>query len=430
MKKKLMFILAGILCAVSLTSCNSSAPSSEKEAAKGDGDQEKMVVAVSDAQKGFYRMAASKYSKLHPETEIEIVEVPEIDNAPTEKMEKNKKAVKDLQVQVMAGKGPDVFLLDENNQVLPDMIKSSSNGLFLDLNTVVEGLKDMPLNQTVLKAGEVDGKQYFLPLGYMIMGVATADDMVGDWTPSSGQPGEFLKEAAEQLGVEGFPTEFWLRDYLSGLFGTSFLDYEEKSITFSKELQDFTELLDERKSLSFENASELPDVTVMGHYRASSFEMLVQRSLASGTDVRFLPFPNGEGGVNAQVNVFAAVRANSSYASQAGDFLAFLLSDEMQGGTGWKDLGTGNKPTAIPINNNAFVPAYQYRFSDGSEESQEAAAKKAEELFEVVQQVTTARFCQYENTLIYNGVFMTSESSSVEKKLDDLKNELRFYFDE
>ncbi len=76
------------------------------------------------------------------------------------------------------------------------------------------------------------------------------------------------------------------------------------------------------------------------------------------------------------------------------------------------------------------MPAYQYRFSDGSEESQEAAAKKAEELFEVVQQVTTARFCQYENTLIYNGVFMTSESSSVEKKLDDLKNELRFYFDE
>ena len=77
MKKKLMFILAGILCAVSLTSCNSSAPSSEKEAAKGGGGQEKMVVAVSEAQKGFYRMAASKYSKLHPETEIEIVEVPD-----------------------------------------------------------------------------------------------------------------------------------------------------------------------------------------------------------------------------------------------------------------------------------------------------------------------------------------------------------------
>ena len=75
----------------------------------------------------------------------------------------------------------------------------------------------------------------------------------------------------------------------------------------------------------------------------------------------------------------------------------------------------------------ALLP--QYRLSDGSAESQEAAAKKAEELFEVTKQVTTARFCQYENSLIFDGVFMTSENT-VEKRLDDLKNELRFYFDE
>ena len=429
MKKKLAFILAGILCVLSLTSCNSSNPSSKKEAAKDGGDQAKMVVAVSEAQKSFYGAAALKYSKLHPETEIEIVEVPTIDNTPTEQMEKNKKAVKDMQVQVMAGKGPDVFLLDENNQALPDMIKNSYNGVFLDLNTVVDGLEDMPLNQTVLKAGEIDGKQYFLPLGYMIMGVAAADDALGDWTPSSSQPGEFLKEAAKRLGTEGFPTEPLLKFYLPGLLGTPLFDYEEKSITFSKELQDFAELLDERQSLSFENASELHDVAIMGLYNADSLEDLVQNSLISGTDVTFLPFPNGEGGVNAQVNMFAAVRANSSYASQAGEFLAFLLSDEMQGGTGWENFGSGNKPTSIPINNNAFVAAYQYRLSDGSAESQEAAAKKAEELFEVTKQVTTARFCQYENSLIFDGVFMTSENT-VEKRLDDLKNELRFYFDE
>ena len=64
------------------------------------------------------------------------------------------------------------------------------------------------------------------------------------------------------------------------------------------------------------------------------------------------------------------------------------------------------------------------------EEYQEAAAKKAEELFQVTQQVTTARFCQYENSLIFKAIFMTSETSSVEEKLNNLKNELRFYFDE
>lgn len=61
----------------------------------------------------------------------------------------------------MAGKGPDVFLLDEENVVLPDMVKSSYNGVFLDLNTVIEGLADMSLNQTVLKAGKLMGNSIF-----------------------------------------------------------------------------------------------------------------------------------------------------------------------------------------------------------------------------------------------------------------------------
>ena len=58
--------------------------------------------------------------------------------------------------------------------------------------------------------------------------------------------------------------------------------------------------------------------------------------------------------------MFAAVRANSDYASQAGDFLEFLLSNEVQGSTGWEKFGNGKRFTAIPVNNNAIVPAYKY----------------------------------------------------------------------
>lgn len=429
MKKKSTLILAGLLCVCFLAACQPSSLSSGKKAAEGGKDQQQMVIAISEQQEEFYRKAVSKYSKLHPEIEVKIEIVPYIDNTPTEKTEKNKKAVQDMQMQIMAGKGPDVFLLDESNEALPDMIKSSCNGVFLDLNMVMDGLKDLPLNQTVLKAGEIDGKQYFLPLGYMLTGIAVTDDMLGDWKPASDQPAQFLEEAANQTGVEKFPSEFLLRDYIPGLFGTPVLDYEEKSITFSKELQDLTELLAERQEFSSEEVPELPNVALMGHYAVNSFETFVQNSLTSGIDVTFLPFPNGEGGINAQVNMFAAVRANSACASQAGEFLAFLLSDEMQGSTGWENLNIKRIPTALPVNDNAFVPAYQRRFDSG-EEYQKAAAEKAEELFQLTQQITTARFCQYENSLVFDTIFMTSENSSVEKKLDDLKNELRFYFDE
>ena len=158
--------------------------------------------------------------------------------------------------------------------------------------------------------------------------------------------------------------------------------------------------------------------------------MLVKQSFASGTDIKFLPFPNGEGGVNAQVSIFAAVRANSACASQAGEFLAFLLSDEMQGSTGWEGFGNGKMPSVVPVNNNAVVPALQYKFSLGAEEYQEDAAKKAEELSQLTQQVTTARFCEYENSLIYQTVFMTDGSRPVAERLENLKDELRFYFEE
>ncbi len=424
MKKKFALILS--LCIGLFTSCASSGVSPEQKA----GNQTEIVIAVSEHQKEFYQVVISEYRKLHPETAVTVEIIPWIDNMPTEKTEKNRKAVKDMQVQVLAGKGPDVFLLDESDSLLPDIVKSSYNGVFLDLNTVIDGIKGLPLNQTVVKAGEVDGKQYFLPLGYRLAGIAVADDTLGDFQPSSSQPDQFLKEVAAHAGVESFRNESLMKWYLPGLFGTPVLDYEEKSVTVSKELQDMAELLEEGLGITDENAPELPDIMTVGDSDDDSFAMLVEGSFASGTDIKFLPFPNGEGGINAQVSIFAAVRANSAHASEAGEFLAFLLSDEMQGSTGWEGFGNGKMPSVVPVNNNAVVPALQYKFALGAEEYQEDAAKKAEELFQLTQQVTTARFCGYENSLVRRAVFMTDGSQSVEERLEDLKNELRFYFDE
>ena len=113
MKKKLAFFMAGLLCAASFASCK---PSGQSAKAGGEKGGSKMVIAISEEQEDFYRVAIAKYCGLHPETEVEIEVVPFIDNTPTEKTEKDKKAIKDMQVEIMAGKGPDVFLLDEDCQ--------------------------------------------------------------------------------------------------------------------------------------------------------------------------------------------------------------------------------------------------------------------------------------------------------------------------
>ena len=98
MKKKSTLILAGLLCVCFLAACQPSSLSSGKKAAEGGKDQQQMVIAISEQQEEFYRKAVSKYSKLHPEIEVKIEIVPYIDNTPTEKTEKNKKAVQDMQI--------------------------------------------------------------------------------------------------------------------------------------------------------------------------------------------------------------------------------------------------------------------------------------------------------------------------------------------
>ena len=119
MKKKLALIMAGLLCVASLVSCKSSNPSEANkkeeapEVAEDTRDHSKMIIAISESQKEFYTMAITKYVQLHPETEIDVEVIPHMNNAPTEENERIKKDDEGYgRCRLLAGKGPDVFLLD------------------------------------------------------------------------------------------------------------------------------------------------------------------------------------------------------------------------------------------------------------------------------------------------------------------------------
>ena len=66
MKKKLAFIMAGLLCVASLVSCkssNSSEGNKKEETPKvteDTRDHSKMIIAISESQKEFYTMAIAK----------------------------------------------------------------------------------------------------------------------------------------------------------------------------------------------------------------------------------------------------------------------------------------------------------------------------------------------------------------------------------
>ncbi len=119
-----------------------------------------------------------------------------IDILPTEE-EEREIVLKQLRTKIMAGNGPDVYLLPTGNaltldypenshrktrtiQIEPlflDVTQATQNGLFADLQTYYaldESLGIDALNATIMNAGVLSGRRYILPLRYDIPAIFTA----------------------------------------------------------------------------------------------------------------------------------------------------------------------------------------------------------------------------------------------------------------
>lgn len=74
-----------------------------------------------------------------------------------------------LRVQIMAGKGPDIYLMSQYSDLFQNVTQSMHNGLFLDISDYYDA--DTELNKdafapAVMEAGVLDGTRYVLPLRY------------------------------------------------------------------------------------------------------------------------------------------------------------------------------------------------------------------------------------------------------------------------
>lgn len=85
---------------------------------------------------------------------------------------------KRIAAEMMGGNGPDVLVF---NCTWVNANKMMRSGAFEDMNRFVENDPDWDfsdLNQTVLKAGQVDGKQYVMPLTYSIPLILTTQSLL------------------------------------------------------------------------------------------------------------------------------------------------------------------------------------------------------------------------------------------------------------
>lgn len=391
-------------------------------------DESILTVAVSEGQEALCQEAVLKLHEEYPDIKVETVLIPDIDNQENEENQEARNRMEQLRVEIMAGSGPDVFLLTGDNDLFPDVVKNCYGGVFYDMEELladtVAGEGFLP---EVMDAGVIYGGRYLIPLGMTVSGVLTSEEQLGDFRPDSQEPVTFLKEIMEAGGWEGYGSAFMLGTHLGGIFKEPLLDYEMQEINLEEEME---ELLEYAVAIH-DGSSEDAYITDFGSEKGFDGESLIGGILQKGETPLFLPLPNGEEGCNAEITWYGAVRANSRYTEEAASLLEILLSGDFQQ---MKPERKGNISSVLPVNTSILREDLRQKISHIliGEEYGEAVEEAAEMLADALSGITSARFASYENKLLEEQVFFGVEyyGETLEEAIEALLEEQRFYFSE
>lgn len=422
-----------------LTGCAQRGENKDVGVEKGSDSQEAMVIGVSESVEDFYRAAVAKFCKDNPDIQVTITVIPDIDNKVSKENEEKTNKMDQMRVEIMAGKGPDVFLLDSKNPLFPDVIKNYYGGTFYDMESILgEEIENLDLIVPIMEAGVVNGGRYLIPLGYTVTGIAAAEEWLGGWKPVNSTPAGFLSEVLQHGGMDKYLESYLLETSLSSYNYAPLLDYKEESVIIDENQKELLKFALEQEEIISDNLENDASLVQIGDPKGISGESILAQFILKGENPVFLAVPNGMEGTTAQISTFAAVRANSGHTESAGELIKMLLSDEMQGVGGWESLSSkGKQLYSIPVNRRAIAPTRKKMLllivgQVTDDAKMKAAERVADAVSQSVQDVTAARFTAYEDSLLFEYVIKEYNLSGtdLDKCIGNLKEELRFYFSE
>lgn len=419
MKKRLTaFLIACMLVGVSLTGCQGKADSGDSvknagedthedaEAKSGEGTEEEgtkdafdvrdlqpegevLKVCVDACFKTSAQNLVEACRRLYEGMQIELVVIPKNETEAEAR-------ISQLRTEIMAGEGPDVFIVRcidplwvEQSPVLFDNPeKMMYSQVFLPLDEYMSQARYMNLedmNEAVMNAGKTDEGQVILPLWYQYyLAVFSADDLQ-EQVP---QTWEELMECKDPAIMKQIASCLSLRFY--SLFGR-IADYQAENLLISE--KELTELIREAAAYTQQGwtIESSADTAASGHLDETIFGELKKDK---EQEHAFLVLPNTDGGITANVTMFAAVNRNTEQPAAAFTLLDLLCSDEVVNGSGFvfEEDGIekyyGNRVEFVttanggmPLNNSIF----EKQCSGLSE-------KDAASMRELNDRITTARF--------------------------------------
>lgn len=393
MKKKLFILI--LTLALFLHGCGENTP----EPTESDGPIELWVITEKTDDYGMNQQA--RVLKNEFQTKYDNVTV-KLDILPDDESEREV-YLESLRAQIMAGAGPDIYLLPvvdsvHEERLIEDVEQSMHNGLFADISAHYNN--DTELNTdglvtSVMDAGTIDQARYILPLRYDMM-VCFADaamlEECGITFDSTTNAIDLMDLAITRQNAILADSVLPYIAYRSGntnlkysSFGLSYLgkcmNYSTDSLTITKEdmaefIQKYTELL------MILNQAEEDELPIIGatksvyHYvefgtdfgssvplavgALSNAMDYVAIANAEGREIAMYPISSANREVTANVTYYGAIGANCSHVELAYEYLRSFLTEDSQ----WEQ----NMDAESVLNYNMIASGWPVR-SQGAVES-------------------------------------------------------------
>ena len=277
----------------------------------GKKESEKLVICTDwstyDEVKGavsWWKTFNREYSTI----QTEIIRIPS-DKASAETK------ITELRTAIMAGKGPDLFILESNepynytlngeiHMLFPNPEKAMYSDVFLSLDDYLkdaEYIKTEDCNQVVLQAGQTEDGQMLLPIiySYEVCFFPKKGDYGINRFPTSWEEISSSKSMGASMRTQ---LPFSLPYYFGQL-----ADYENETLLITEEdlLKQFKTDLSDSKAW---------DNVAWAHMDNSFFRYIKERNKEPNT---FYPVPNIDGGVTALISVYAGINQNTQLGNEA-----------------------------------------------------------------------------------------------------------------
>lgn len=380
MKKKETAVLV-TLCAVVVGSLgnmeNVQAFAENEKVLEIEKTQELLCICVEEENETMIRQVVTAWQKMYDGEQVELIVIPS-----GEKVSKQK--VQEIQKTIALGGGPDVFLMESPNPawsepktvLFSDPEKEMKQGTFLSLEPYLEYFDTELLEERILTAGRIQEEQMVLPMAYdyFLYAFDTEDlpqntELPRTWEELMGREEKAIRQTVGQrIGIQFSDTFGKLADYESG-----------ELLLSESQLKEALNEAVELESASLKMDWKIGDTGVVS---LNTIEEIAGEKTAH----TLFALPNREGGVTANIMLYAGGNKNTKQPKKVVSFLRLLYSEEILSGKGiaidGRMEGSGVKfPQGVSI----YKKDLEKRIRSLSKEDQEQMRK-------VQEKITTVRF--------------------------------------